>query len=665
MGSTFSNLHVRLGRRERVLAGDEVAGAMSELAHGQGMVDAAGDETADREVLVAGVGDWLSVYDRAFEPNQEELDRTAKAISSRLRVEVVTVLVYDSDILELRLFRDGELEDQYHSNPGYFGKVTKAARASARGQPSKWKSLLVPGASVEALRTAWAARPVFAEQIMQMTAPILGLPLDKALAGFEDIVEEGRFDRRLRWRSRLQARAEPLGPPRFDMAAGPLPQGIELSVGFEMPLSLGASSQGSASRGVLVVTWGEALDRGLVAMDSIELMGATRKTLQTMPEPAIDRALHHGAPARIARFPDFEIPAARPDALRSMDIKKGMEISLTTRVHSHIRLRGAAAGSGLLFASMMPVAAPHGECSWRVPIQVSSAPRVPLHARPCVQDFELRPLERRDMLFGLVSMDLDRVSAAKAAASLIERWGALLTPTGKLSIRVDPAGGAARPRGMSVRMAGFFAGQRWANLRKDLGTASAVAGRRSDEIAKPVAMPYRFGDGFFFGGTPVSLAFPEDPEVPTLGLWLDVAEAPEARIAQARVLSESLLDEAMSEHRGMQAMTGRWGWAPQFEPYLTPYERACGMTGKSTVLGHARLTRYLRGVLVGTLWLGPELTARVPDLDAVRAVCPTRSIGSGLRIDVPDAAALDPLEATLEPLLPRGDAIPPSLFAST
>jgi hypothetical protein len=653
MGSTFANLHVRMAGLDAVRARDELAGVMGELARAQGMVEATGAEEADREALFAGDDAWVSVYDEDFEPNQGELDRAAKAISGRLRADVVTVLVYDSDILDLRLFRDGQLVDQYQSNPGYFGKVSKAMRQAAMGRPSEWAPLLVPSASVDGLQAAWKARPVLAEETMHETAPLLGLSPERACVGFDDIVHEGRFDRRLRWRKRERARTEPLGPTRFDVYSGPLSHGIELSIGVQTLLAVGASSQGSASRGAAVVIWGEALDRGLVAIESIDLKRSGPDQCFSIAAPAIDRATHEGAPAWVARFSDFEVPPARPDALLQTNPKKYSEILFTTQVHAGIHLKGAAAGSGPLSVAIVPLGDPGGKCSWTVPIEVWPAPRKPLHARPGADGVELGVHAGRQMLFGLASMDLERASAAKAAASLIERWGALFAASGKLSILVESTDRTAKLRTSKVEMSGFFQGKKWAKLQNDLETAWVTSARRAAAVEPFPHPPHRFGDGFIFGGSPFAARSPEDPELPTLGFWLDVVDATETRVAEARALSESLLEEVMTKHQGIQALTGRWAWAPQYEPHLTPYEKACGVASGGMVLRRAWLTRHVRGVLVGTLWLGPDLTVRVPDVEALRAACPTRAVGSGVRIDVPDVPSLDVLEAVLEPLLPR------------
>src|ERR1700722_8174233 len=96
----------------------------------------------------------------------------------------------------------------------------------------------------------------------------------------------------------------------------------------------------------------------------------------------------------------------------------------------------------------------------------------------------------------------------------------------------------------------------------------------------------------------------------------------------------------MLEHRGVQALSGRWRWAPQFGLDSTPYERACGVGGQCT-LHRSWLSRWVRGVTVGTLWLGEPIANRVEDRAALAAAAKVTPLGTGLRVAVESATQLD------------------------
>ncbi|MCZ7679236.1 MAG: hypothetical protein M5U28_10965 [Sandaracinaceae bacterium] len=86
----------------------------------------------------------------------------------------VSVLVHDSDVLDLRLYRDGARVDRYDSFPGYFeGKASKKQKAAAAGHPERWSDLLA-GGSVEELRAAWTGEDLFAEGALARTCELIG-----------------------------------------------------------------------------------------------------------------------------------------------------------------------------------------------------------------------------------------------------------------------------------------------------------------------------------------------------------------------------------------------------------------------------------------------------------------------------------------------------------
>ncbi|HEY3357475.1 MAG TPA: hypothetical protein VGQ83_29765 [Polyangia bacterium] len=110
----------------------------------------------------------------------------------------------------------------------------------------------------------------------------------------------------------------------------------------------------------------------------------------------------------------------------------------------------------------------------------------------------------------------------------------------------------------------------------------------------------------------------------------------------------------MARGAGVQALVTRWDWAPGASLDGTPYEWACGVHGQCT-LRRDWLTRYVRGVGVGTLWLGPALVARLAGLEPLRAAAPVMPHAGGVRVEV-TRATIDAVEAALEPLLPDSAA---------
>jgi hypothetical protein len=63
-------------------------------------------------------------------------------------------------------------------------------------------------------------------------------------------------------------------------------------------------------------------------------------------------------------------------------------------------------------------------------------------------------------------------------------------------------------------------------------------------------------------------------------------------------------------------------------------------------------SRYLRAVTADTMWLGPGLLGRIPDVLGISRYAEFTPLASGARIRVRDRAGLDGLEKILEPILP-------------
>jgi hypothetical protein len=183
MGSYFTNVQVH-ARRLDAMARDGVSGVLRSLLSDEGFVPAGGG-TADRTILVDAGNDWISVYDEATEEqDQKVLDRLALGLSKLLDTETVAVLVHDSDVLELRLFRSGEAVDRFNSNPSYLGKASAAERKAARGNADLWAPVLSATVDAARLRAAWKTGTAFAEETLARVAELVGMDRARASTGF-------------------------------------------------------------------------------------------------------------------------------------------------------------------------------------------------------------------------------------------------------------------------------------------------------------------------------------------------------------------------------------------------------------------------------------------------------------------------------------------------
>src|SRR5688572_13093925 len=83
----------------------------------------------------------------------------------------------------------------------------------------------------------------------------------------------------------------------------------------------------------------------------------------------------------------------------------------------------------------------------------------------------------------------------------------------------------------------------------------------------------------------------------------------------------------------------------------SPYEAACLIVPPCSQ-SRTWTTRFVRGVGIGQLWLGPELRAHIPYAAALSQALHTHDRGRALRIEVHDVRTV---EEHIAPLLPTSD----------
>lgn len=77
---------------------------------------------AERPCIVTrSANDTVVVFDEESDSqDQEVISSLATELSLKLRCPLLAVLNHDDDIFWYQLYRDGKLEDEYDSSPGYF-----------------------------------------------------------------------------------------------------------------------------------------------------------------------------------------------------------------------------------------------------------------------------------------------------------------------------------------------------------------------------------------------------------------------------------------------------------------------------------------------------------------------------------------------------------------
>jgi hypothetical protein len=102
VGSFFANAFAQNPDLDPGRAKTETLQAIRALVQQQGLPEVKPGEPFDRRSVVEADGRWVSIVDEGSEGHQDDLDRLAMAVSSRLGTCAVTAQVHDSAVLELR-----------------------------------------------------------------------------------------------------------------------------------------------------------------------------------------------------------------------------------------------------------------------------------------------------------------------------------------------------------------------------------------------------------------------------------------------------------------------------------------------------------------------------------------------------------------------------------
>jgi len=628
MGAFFTNVQVYTHSRLPEDLRSTIVTALRRFVPSDTFMEVSPDDpTAERMLVVgpAGPEPWIVVYDSATEGQDEaQLDALAGALSTAAEGTAVSVLIHDSDVLEMRLWRSGDLLDAYSSCPDYFGPVSRERQVLLAGQPDRWRDLLIDGVSPADLRRVWDESLLFAEATLAQTAQLLGMDPNRCGTGLRYLLHDGADEItaaldaagfiRLAFRSAQTPAAvappePPSGPPVLTIESGST--GVDTSIGESLTwATCAAGNAGGPGRGLQVVVWGNALDQGLIALDALAISlppddAAASATWITCEPQAIGSG---DSMVRVVRLDDYPLlgdTAGWGDAFIEGSWQNP-HAAIAARMHRRIsvQLHGTAqaVGQGQLHVGFVPLANPHnGQTSWTFAVNVARRARRPL--RYAVDspgaDRSLRDLDQPRVLVALMALGTDRSTSVRVAADAIDAWNRVIASQimgcyeGFIHERFD-----YRPRAFHLATRDIPDRLAWQELRSAMETCVSLHGSIRTAGADDTGDPADFTSGFLFEVDGLSFQLGHDTAAPQLVLWWDTAGHGDVVIGQQVGCS-----------RWLRAATER-------------------------------------------IWLGPQLLARLPDRDALERICELTPIGDGMRVVLRPTATLDDLEHTLAPILP-------------
>ena len=147
MGAFISNIQVFSEGKDTSMLLDKLENAITDRLI-NGVYEIADDaDSADRSLILQMSSDrWISVYDQKLdEQDINAMDAIGTTIS-RLGVPAVGSIVHDSDLLMMRLYRNGGTADTIVNDLDIFNEMMEGSRRRKRnGLASKWAEVCAPG----------------------------------------------------------------------------------------------------------------------------------------------------------------------------------------------------------------------------------------------------------------------------------------------------------------------------------------------------------------------------------------------------------------------------------------------------------------------------------------------------------------------------------------
>lgn len=604
----------------------------------QGYEEAVREEDADRVVVVAPVSDggWISVYDSDFGSGE----KLAKEISKTVLSPAVSLTVFDSDDVFIRLCEGGKVQDRHEFSGG---KLRKRANAS------KWGAVTDPDQRVR-MGEILKEQSLFAEEQLTRLAEALGMSSEQCVTPLAELpADEDGFVRLYFRQPRKGTESRAAGGPPVLMA-GPSSHPWRAAMGEHLPhIGMYAINQGGALKGVRIRLEGSALEEGLVELSEIRVFNTGRKDMHTFALAAGQREVE------LRDFVLAEAPAMPKGVLglAGMLIKGRRGAAQQMDHYISVNLQGVlrSPGQGELRVVITPLENADGAAQLAYPILVQPAVRGPLKAdltQPGASQ-RFRYLYSRRAVQALYSFQPGKAAATQFVAKAIGEWLDFLErtrPDGWFCTRAMAP--LQMPQFLETTRNDLRRQKKWTKWWAELGECESLTGNIGVERREgDLSMHGCAGFGFHSGESHTVMSMLT--AAPQLTLWADSAVFTDEETEEAERLMAGWADEGARAGLLLQASVSRNLTGGGGSAETTPYEFASGVQGQCTMTAWW-CERFVR-VVGGQLWLGPQLVARIPSRAALGAEVAVEEIGNCLRVRIAEAEQTEGVERALEPVL--------------
>lgn len=607
-------------------------------------------ERADFTVAIGPVhgAGWIGMYLRQSESDAFPSE-LVEALGSELAAPAAGFFG-EGNRLRVRFWLDGRSIGDWDSKEG--GEPDFSAEP--------FEARFLPGASEGAgLAECWDSPPEGADRMARAFGRALQMEPALAAAGYGYVTTNvaGEVDvLHFRQRSADREIARISGTAEFE-SAGRVRE-LEASKGGDFQASASFGNRGGRAKGVAIRVGGEAVERGLVEIETIRLTGGTVRDFEEAP---VESGGSEGERREVvAEFPEATVEGALAEEVDLSELsperrREVMQAHRASRISVYVRGNAIAPGEGDLRIGIAPIGQqPSERAEEQAHLAVYPRPRVPVPADPeTAPPHTLRQMQKPETLFALLHFDRSVDAWVRPAAKAIRVWNEAIADSEGAYTEVTFAHPGARPNEKLVQVGAFDDEEGLVERVERMGrmhqySAILEASATSSESIEPG----RTG-GFSYFSLDGPASGPDGTPAPALGFWVGLSDKTSEEGERLRECLREVVDALARSGGVIQAISGAWAWTPATSVRNLPYEIVTGLP-HSNHLNIEWLGRYLRAA-TPLLWLGPELWGRL-EVGGLEAIADIEELGPVRRLTLRDPAERDAYEEALAPILPDAEA---------